>query len=310
MPGPVRNLVIVHSPPSEDISDWLEVSRRIGEQAPDIEVRIANNFAPSSTTAKWQIKRPSLVFAASNLSVFRPRGGTIYAGHPMSKFDQINRLAQKGIPVPRTMPLTRGTAPIAAQMAPYLIVKPVGGGSGKGIRLVNSSELAARCDELISPGQLPMIVQPYIDHSVDGYPTEYRVLTMFGQALYAACNRWGAPRPPLKQIAADPAGVIASNNRQFGRVRTITNDQEVIEFGKRAHAAFPECAVLGVDVIRETGTGKLYALEVNPEGRTWHFSSRLGKTFTPEHSRDLYAQFSALDRVAQLLIEKTRAHAA
>jgi glutathione synthase/RimK-type ligase-like ATP-grasp enzyme len=109
-------------------------------------------------------------------------------------------------------------------------------------------------------------------------------------------------------IASDPNGVIASNNRQFGRVRTVSNDAEIIALGEKAHAGFPECAVLGVDVIRESGTGKLYVMEVNPEGFTWHFSSSLSKnTFTAEHVRDLYAQFGALDRVARLLIEKTRA---
>jgi len=39
-------------------------------------------------------------------------------------------------------------------------------------------------------------------------------------------------------------------------------------------------------------------------------SSKLGKTeFTEAHRLDLYAQFSALDRVARLLIDKTRADA-
>jgi hypothetical protein len=51
-------------------------------------------------------------------------------------------------------------------------------------------------------------------------------------------------------------------------------------------------------------------MEVNPEGYTWHFSSSLARTFTPEHVWEIYAQFGALDRVAELLIAKTRAEAA
>jgi hypothetical protein len=42
---------------------------------------------------------------------------------------------------------------------------------------------------------------------------------------------------------------------------------------------------------------------------TWHFSSPLSKTFDPQHVRQLYAQFNALDHVADLLIQKTRAEA-
>jgi hypothetical protein len=50
-------------------------------------------------------------------------------------------------------------------------------------------------------------------------------------------------------------------------------------------------------------------MEVNPEGLSWHFSSVTSRTFTAEHIRDLYSQFNALDRTAELLIEKTRAEA-
>jgi hypothetical protein len=72
----------------------------------------------------------------------------------------------------------------------------------------------------------------------------------------------------------------------------------------------PEVAVLGVDVLRDTNTGRLYVLETNPGGFTWHLSSGLAKkTFTPEHIRNIYQQFDALERAAQLLVEKTRAEA-
>jgi hypothetical protein len=97
--------------------------------------------------------------------------------------------------------------------------------------------------------------------------------------------------------------VIASNNKQMGgRVRSICNDPEIIALGERVHQAFPECA-------RESQTGQLYVLETNPYGMTWHFSSPLSKTFDPQHVRQLYAQFNALDHVADLLIQKTRAEA-
>ena len=159
-------------------------------------------------------------------------------------------------------------------------------------------------------GTREMVVQPYIDHSENGHPTEYRVLTLFGKVLYAARNSWGKPRPALEEIAADPYGIIASNDKKVERVRTVSNDAEIIALGEQAHAAFPECPVLGVDVVRNSETGKSYVLEVNPAGDTWHLSSLQAKNFySAEHVRNLYAQFGALDRVAQLLIEKTRAEA-
>jgi len=130
-------------------------------------------------------------------------------------------------------------------------------------------------------------------------------LTLFGHTLYCARNRWGNVRPSLAEIAADRFGVIASNNKQMGgRIRSICNDAEIIALGERVHQAFPECSVLGVDIIRDSQTGQLYVLEVNPYGAVWHLSSPLARTFSPDHVRELYAQFNALDRVADLLIQK------
>jgi glutathione synthase/RimK-type ligase-like ATP-grasp enzyme len=155
-----------------------------------------------------------------------------------------------------------------------------------------------------------MIIQPYIEHSENGCPTEYRVLTLFGRVLYAARNSWAVPRPPLEDIAANPKGIIASNNSPFGRLRTVWNDPEIIALGEQAASAFPECPVLGVDVVRDAETKKLYVMGVNPAGRVWHFSSSHAmKRYRAEYRADLYAQFGALDRIAQLLIEKTRTEA-
>jgi glutathione synthase/RimK-type ligase-like ATP-grasp enzyme len=190
-----------------------------------------------------------------------------------------------------------------------VVLKPLHGKLGQDVRLLRTEDVAARYPELTLDGRRLMVIQPYIEHSEDGYPTEYRVLSMFGRVLYCAHNRWGAPRRPLEEIASDPNGIIASNDKTFGRVRTICNDPEIIALGERAHSAFPECPTVAVDIIRDADTGQLCFMEVNPEGLSWHFSSVTSGTFTAEHIRDLYSQFNALDRTAELLIEKTRTQA-
>ena len=118
-----------------------------------------------------------------------------------------------------------------------------------------------------------MSIQPYIEHSENGYPTEYRVLTLLGRVPYSARNSWAVARQPLGEIAANPNGVIASNNKNFGRLRKVWDDPEIIALGEQAASAFPECPVLGADVLRDAGTKKLYVMEVNPTGKVWHFSS-------------------------------------
>jgi hypothetical protein len=128
--------------------------------------------------------------------------------------------------------------------------------------------------------------------------------------LYCRRNRWGNKRPPLAEIAADPFGVIAANNNTMGgHMRSICNDPDIISLGERAHQAFPECPVIGVDIIRESQSGRLYVLEVNPHGAVWHLSSPIAKRMDPEQVREAYAQFNALDLAADLLIQKTRTDA-
>jgi hypothetical protein len=309
--GPVRNLLIMHSTVRQDISDWVEVIRRIEVRARDIEVRVATNGKPNSAIERWQVSRPSLVFSPFELRVYQPRGGTVYSGRRLNKLDQIERLNRQGVPVPLSSKLTPDLALDPARWGDYAVIKPLDGGKGQDVYLVQTGKVAARYAELTQNGTRDMLIQPYIEHTENGYPTEYRVMTLFGKVIYSARNSWAMPRTAtLEEIANDPKGIIASNSRHCGRARTVWSDAEIISLGEKAHAAFPDIPVLGVDVVRDAESKRLFVMEVNPTGDTWHLSSYLKTDPLPEqHRRDLYAQFGALDRVAQLLIEKTRAEA-
>jgi hypothetical protein len=309
-PTPTRNLLIVQTAPEQDPADWIAVKQIIERKAPDIEVRIAINGQRNSVTARWQVRRPSLVFSPVRLIDFVPRGGAVYCGHILGKDEQLRRLASIGILTPRTAILSSASSFDPEEWGEYVIVKPNNLNSGAGVKLVRTIDLSARYDELTAVANDEFLVEPYIDHSKDGYPADYRVLSMFGRALYCVHDRWDNKRPPLAEIAADPFGIIASNNNAMGgHIRSICNDSEIISLGERAHQAFPECPVIGVDIVRESQSGRLYVLEVNPHGAVWHLSSTLAKRMDPEHVRERYAQFNALDLAADLLIQKTRAEA-
>jgi ATP-grasp domain len=309
--GPVRNLLIAHTPIAQDISDWVEVKHRIEARASDIEVRIGNNEAANSVTRRWQVSRPSLVFSPIPLLVYRPRGGTVYAGSALSKLEQTERLARHGLPVPLTSKLTPDLALDPARWGRYVVMKPFHGRQGEGIRLVRTQDVAARYAELTQNGKRDMLVQTYVEHAENGCPTSYRVMTVFGNVVYSSRNSWAMPRTAtLEEITRDPKGIIASNTKDFGgAARKIWNDPEIISLGEKAHTAFPEIPVLGVDVVREAESKRLFVMEVNPKGDTWHLSSLLSKSFTEQQRRDRYEQFGALDVVARSLIEKTRADA-
>jgi hypothetical protein len=305
-----RNLLIVQTASEQNPSDWIAVKQRIERNAPDIEVGIAQNGHRNSVTTRWQVRRPSLVFSPVRLIDFVPRGGAVYCGHILGKDEQLRRLSSIEVLTPKTATLTPLSSFNPKEWGDYVIVKPNNLNSGAGVKLVRTVDLSARYEELTAVANDQFLVEPYTDHSDDGYPTEYRVLSMFGRALYCARNRWGEKRRPLAEIASDPLGVIASNNKTMGgRIRSICNDPEIISLGERAHQAFPECPVIGVDIIRERQSGRLYVLEVNPHGAVWHLSSTLAGHMDLEHVRELYTQFNALDLAADLLIQKTRSDA-
>lgn len=309
---PTRNLLIVQSPPEQDPADWIAVKQIIERKAPDIEVRIATNRQRNSVTSRWQVKRPSLVFSPVRLIDYEPRGGAIYCGHVLGKAEELRRLAAIGIPVPKTELLSPVSTLDPADWGEYVVVKANSINSGEGVRLVRTADLPARYAELwAAVGGDQLLVEPYIDHSPDGHPSLYRLLVLFGRTLYSVYTLWAEKRRPLAEIASDPRGIIASNSHAMegDLVKACCNDPEIISLAERAHRAFPECPVLGVDIIRDTRSGQLYMLEVNAHGAVWHLSSPLAKSMGADHLRERYAQFNALERTADVLIEKTRADA-
>ena len=151
-------------------------------------------------------------------------------------------------------------------------------------------------------------MQQYVDQ-VDEFdrPFQYRVLTMFARPLLSAKHGWSAPRRALAEVATDPGAAIAVNTKGVERDWELASDPEVLELAVRAAKSMPEIPCLGLDILRDRQSGKLYVLETNSGGNIWHFSSRLGMSFSPTVRKKLYAQFNALEVAADLLIERTRA---
>jgi hypothetical protein len=305
-----RNLVILHTPMNEDESDWLRVKALIGERAPDIDVRIARNDRRDTDIERWQSTRPSLVFAVCPLWQYRPAGGQVYAGKAMSKLEEMERLRLAGVPVPKTTRLRRDLVLDPAAWGDYVVVKPARGSFGRDVHLVPTAEVAARFEEVVDPKDGVSLVQSFVEHvDSEGRPTTHRVLTLFGKALYAIRSSWREGRAPVAEVAK-PGQLLAANSAEKERVRELLDDAEIVALAERAGAAVPDVPALGVDVVRETGTGQLTVLELNASGTVWHLSSETGKTrYPPSFRHKLYQQFNALDRVADLLIARTRSEA-
>jgi hypothetical protein len=87
-------------------------------------------------------------------------------------------------------------------------------------------------------------------------------------------------------------------------------DAEIIGLAERAAAAFPHIPLLGVDLVREEPSGKGYVLEVNPGGQVWSFSTPTGRGIQERGDFHLESQFDGLRKMAAILVEQARRHAA
>jgi hypothetical protein len=295
-------------------SDREVVRDKILATAPDIDVRIVSNEAPDPAVYRWQVTRPCLVFSPFRLVAYRAPRGAVQAGRLIGKAAECFRLQECGLPVPRTARLLPGLHLDPAVWGEYVIVKPVTGLQGRGVRLLRTEAVAGQLSALTDNARRQMLIQQYIDHVDErGHPSAYRVLTMIGEPLYQIGTVWQQPRRPLAELAADPDGIIASNSEGTAKRRWPIVVPEVLALARRVAHAFPDIPCLGQDIIRETGTGALYVLETNPGGATWHLSSPLHRHHrghSPEYFTALYAQFDALSIVADRLIARTRAQAA
>lgn len=187
------------------------------------------------------------------------------------------------------------------------MVKPARGSFGRDVHLVPTSEAIARYDEIVDPKDGVSLVQSFVEHVDDhGRPTTHGVLVLFGTPLRSC---WSEAWPPVEAIAK-PGGLLAANAGAKERLRELIDDPEILALAARSAAAVADAPALGVDILKETGTGRLVVLELNSAGTVWHLSSETGKRrYTDDFRQGLYAQFGALDIAANRLIEKTRAEA-
>ena len=93
---------------------------------------------------------------------------------------------------------------------------------------------------------------------------------------------------------------IVSNVRDS--MAEYCDDVDIIRFGECAARAFPDLPMLGVDVLKEVGTGRLFVTEVNALGHNWNFS----REFLENFGIDVAEQFDGLRKAAYVLAEQTQ----
>ena len=313
-----HSLILAYRPGWQSLDDLNTIARHVRDIEPSIEPHIVASTGVAPVTRRIAARLPSLIVSTGRLINFRPLRGKVYQGWPIPKLEELERLAAAGLPVPKTAVLTPNLELDPADWGDFVIVKPTDiatSSHGRGVQLTRTGRVRYIAPDdypADHPGRLgPMMVQQFIDTGPT--ITTYRVLTLFGEPLYAQYNVADAARVPLSAPDEEiETSVIALQTAQ-GRVRELVAEPDVVAMARSCYAALPEIPLQGVDILREHGTGKLYVIEINAGGNTWHFSSRyaaeLRQQLGPQYARKRHQQFDAMRTAARVLVEVTEREA-
>jgi hypothetical protein len=327
---PERNLIIVHRG-SDYVRDFREIAEKISITEPTISVYcIDPRTSRVMPDDAWQ--RPTLTVAL--LAKFKAdiRRGPILANRAIHKTGQHHIFTKARLPTPPTARFVPGMKLDPIMFGEYVLIKPTSpdlASYGRGIQLFRRRTLETiriadfPHDHLIHRDRNGFIVQRFID--TGPLLRMYRVQTLFGVPLYCWSARDMMPGPPVGGTDEEIARLCVVSNSGQDRIRWLCSDAEVLDLGARVGRAFPDIPILGMDIVPEERTGKLYVLECNPGGNTWHFSasataairrqfgggSLVGEKKAEETGRQLMIdQFGAFDRAAEVLVQKVRELAA
>ncbi len=243
-----------------------------------------------------------MLFSPAQVANFRLRRGIAWQGNPMSKSEEMERLVAAGISIPPYELLTESEqTKDLSHLGEYVVTKPARGGRGANVLLQRASKVKWAPQETRIAGKSRILVaQKFI--WTGPFATSYRVTSLFGECLWSEQVQAGPNRTPQIDKGKGVSGTIVSSSKDC--VYKLNYDEEIIQFGLAAHRAFPKIPLLGVDVIRDANTGKLYVTEVNASGYVWHFTSPKGLQTQEQFGYRLESQFDGRRKAAQILARK------
>jgi glutathione synthase/RimK-type ligase-like ATP-grasp enzyme len=229
------------------------------------------------------------------------------------KLEQSTRLEAHGVAVPKWIEISGETKLDPQEWGPYVVVKPSRGKRGAYVWVHRTGRVRFKPPAEFPEGhpgrEGPMIAQKFI--YTGRWPVGYRVVTFFGRVVAAVRYEGRKDLAPLDgsdafRTAGGGISIVASAK---GCSIDLTSEPDVLDLARRAHAAVPEIPSLGIDIVREEGTGALYVLEINPGGQAWILTNDSGIEMQAQFGFDFYPQFNALDVIADRSIEIARTYA-
>ena len=307
------HLILVHQSGKQAYSDYEAIVARISQQAPDIRV-----FIVDTKESNWDLRMlaggaPTLIVSPMPIKKFLPERGRVLQGFDFPKSEQYERLTAKAVPVPDWLLIEPGVSLDPKDWGNYVVIKPDLSRKGAEVKIKRTGRVRYKPPEAYGgehpAHHAPLLAQRFM--YTGRWPSNYRVVTLFGRALMSwHCEAEHSFRPLETRYAfrggADGGGITIVSNKMGSRY-SLSAERDVITLAERAHAAFAEQPLLGTDIVRDVETGDLCVLETNPRGDAWLMSSDTGNSIQIDNQIDFANQFDALGLAANVLIDKTRA---
>jgi hypothetical protein len=299
--------------PDDYTADFEAIAAIIRQSDPSIEVIV--HWADEGELRPGA-PMPTMIVALRHLHAPLPVPGRLFACQPIRKTEQEQAYGQNWIATPRGTPFFWGIDLSPREWGPLVVIKPLSPAltsHGGAVWFPTALLGTLRREHFTADHPIQrhrFMVQSFID--TGRYPSHYRVLCLFGTPLYTMRVELKTPRPPVTSSVKAIVSANIATNASVPKTRALEDEPEITAFARQASFALPDVPLQGIDILREAKTGKLYALESNPGGNTWHFSSDYGTVLRDELGQGrekMLAQRDALNLAAKTLAEATRSYA-
>lgn len=286
-----RNLVLIHRGPEYE-QDFDEIAQLVNAADKNITVyHLPARLDAELPVSAWQY--PTLTVSLSSRFRLPVRRGPIIKSGAIQKLIQQDVFRRNGIPTPPALPFKFGMKLDPIVFGEFVVLKPMD------LRLTSTGEnihlFRRRRAEQITPAHFTVnhplrnapgsyLVQRFVD---TGEHISYnRVMSFLGTPLYCMESTAITPRPALDSSdelleTARIANLGVGEKRPY----RFHVDLDVLAIARRVHNALPHIPLLGIDIIREKATRRLFVLECNAGGNGWHFSSEAGRDLRTKAGR-------------------------
>lgn len=302
-----KNILVLYDPRLHLLDDIERIRGELRAIAPELELFVRSGAAEDGALTAYLKARPTLVISFTDFPVHpgwkSTRGGKFFSQR-IDKISQLKAVGEAGIPVPAWRRYSAGKAWSESEFGSHIAVKATNTrvSRGAGIGVYETARLESQHQDVLQMlaglSSPEPIAQRFVNTGDNA--TSYRVQCFFGQPLYAFSVRKVEALFDGRGALVPEAAITSVSSVEE---RSFVSEDSVLDLAARAASVFPTRPNVGVDIVRDAKTGKLFVLECNI-GNVWNRARRnpvSNARVVALGLPDMMAQFNGYRRIAERL---------